>query len=153
MESKLSKTRIAAIDFGLARIGIALSDERKIIASSLGMIQAERTTPLSAKKVAEKLASYSLEVIIVGMPLHMNGKKGFLADEVTLFIAHLKELVKVDVLPWDERLSTVQAERSLLEGNMSRKKRAKVVDGVAATILLQSFLDLKHIEAERALLN
>ncbi len=141
----MARSRYAAIDFGLARIGLAVSDEMKIIASSLGLVEAERTTALSVKKVVEKLSCYNLEVIIVGLPLHMNGKKGFLADEVMHFISLLKELVKCEVIPWDERLSTLQAERSLKEGNMSRKKRSKVIDGVAAALLLQNFLDAKAI--------
>lgn len=137
--------RFAAIDYGLARIGLAVSDERKIIASSIGIVPAEKTAVLTVKKIAKELSKYDLEAIVVGLPLHMNGKMGFLADEVMHFISLLKQEVSCEVLTWDERLSTAQAERMLRDANMSRKKRSKVIDGVAATLLLQSYLDSKMI--------
>jgi putative Holliday junction resolvase len=140
--------RVASIDYGLARLGIAISDERQIIASTLGMVKAEKTAVLSAQAIVKSLSKYQLDAIIVGLPLHMNGKKGFMADEVMHFIALLKELVNCEVLPWDERLSSLQAEKVLREGNMNRKKRAAVIDGMSAAVLLQSYLDAKCIARE-----
>ena len=75
------------------------------------------------------------------MPLMMSGKHGMLADEVEHFVSLLKALIDTPIALWDERLSSVQADRSLREGNFSRKRRAKMVDSVAATIILQSYLD------------
>lgn len=132
--------RIASIDYGVKRIGVALSDESKIIASCLTVVQAEKTSEKTVEKVLLALAPYQIETLIVGLPLHMNGKKGFLADEVHHFVALLKQRVSFQILLWDERLSTVQAERTLREANLSRKKRAPLIDSLTALILLQSYL-------------
>jgi putative Holliday junction resolvase len=144
--------RIIGIDFGLARLGLAVSDERKIIANSLKTLSAERKAEATAKKLVKELQehavlhNYEIEEIVIGMPLMMSGKKGMLADEVIHFIALLKELITTPIATWDERLSSVQADRSLREGNFSRKRRSKMVDGVAATIILQSYLDHKKMD-------
>lgn len=144
--------RIVGIDYGLARLGLALSDERKIIANSIKTFPAEKKAEATAHKLIKELNehatlhNYEIEEIVIGMPLMMNGKKGMLADEVIHFVSLLKELLPMPIVTWDERLSSVQADRSLREGNFSRKKRSKMVDGVAATIILQSFLDNKGMD-------
>lgn len=149
-EIKQKPTRIAAIDFGLARIGIAISDERKIIATPLCIITAEKKTERSAQKVIDELLlhkqkfNFELEEIVVGLPLLMSGKKGFLADEVQFFIDQLRQKIDVPIVAWDERLTSVQAERSMREGSLSRKKRSQISDTVAAVIILQNYLDSKH---------
>ena len=141
------ETRIVGIDFGLARIGVALSDAKKIIAMPLLTIQTERQSLLTVQKLIIELSlhaeqnSYLIQEIVVGMPLLMSGKKGILADEVTHFIELFKKESSIPVVTWDERLTSVQAERSLRESNMSRKKRTRYVDQVAATIILQSYLE------------
>lgn len=150
-KEKAKARRIVGIDYGLARLGLAISDERKIIANSLTTLIAERKTEATAQKLVKELAlhaaanHYEIEEIVIGMPLMMNGTKGMLADEVLHFIALLKALISVPIVTWDERLSSVQADRSLREGNFSRKRRSKMVDGVAATIILQSYLDSKSL--------
>lgn len=150
-ETKPKARRIVGIDFGLARLGLALSDESKTIANSLKTMTAEKKAEATAHKLIKELQEhaeafhYELEEIVIGMPLMMNGKKGMLADEVIHFVALLKELVAIPIVTWDERLSTVQAERSLREGNFTRKRRSKMVDGVAATIILQNYLDHKKL--------
>lgn len=141
--------RTIGIDFGLARIGIALSDERKIIAMPVETIstgkKSEQTinTVLHTIEKLEQEKCATIDEIIVGLPLLMSGKKGFLADEVTHFISLLKQAIQIPIITWDERLTTVQAERSLRESHMSRKKRSKVIDKISATIILQSYLDAK----------
>lgn len=153
-EGKPKATRTIAIDYGMARIGIAVSDERKIIAKPLMTIRAEKKSHNTVNKVVNALAQdakdnlYSIDEIIVGLPLMMSGKMGFLADEVKHFVELLQKAVSIPVLTWDERLTTVQAERSLMESSLSRKKRSKIIDEVAAVILLQSYLDSKR-NAER----
>lgn len=132
--------RIASIDYGLKRLGLAISDETKSIATSLGVVQAGRNHTETIRILLELLKPYTMERIIIGNPIHMNGKVGFLADEVKHFLALLQAQVTCEVTLYDERLSSVQAERSLKEGGMRRKKRAKVIDAVAAVILLQCFL-------------
>jgi putative Holliday junction resolvase len=146
------KTRIIGIDFGLARIGIALSDEQKIIASPLLIFPCEKKAEYTCSKLAAELKKhaeqqkYQIEEIVVGMPLLMSGKVGLLADETLHFIQLLKEHFQIPILSWDERLTSVQAERALREGNMNRKRRSKVVDTVAAVIILQNYLDHRALK-------
>lgn len=141
------KTRILAIDYGMARIGLALSDESKLIALSLPTFKAERKLQDTAKSLIAYLDSLQkekncqIEKIVIGMPLLMSGKKGIMADEVVEFVNLLKELTTVPIVLWDERLTTSQAERSLKESSLTRKRRSQVVDSVAAIIILQNFLD------------
>lgn len=141
------KGRVASIDFGLKRIGVAISDENRVIATSLGVVFAKKTTRETVEALACHFQKYTLSKIIVGHPMHLNGKEGFLADEVRFFVSHLKEKFSCDIVLWDERLSSVQAERSLKEGGMQRKKRAKVIDAVAAVILLQSYLEFLSLSS------
>lgn len=153
--SQPKASRIVGIDYGMARIGIALSDESKIIASSLRTMQAEKKVEATAKKLVNELTQharqerYRIEGIVIGLPLMMSGKHGMLADEVKHFTEILQTLLpESPVTLWDERLTTVQAERSLRETNFSRKKRSKLVDNVAATIILQNYLDSRQIRRD-----
>ena len=97
-------------------------------------------TASTIQKILKALKPYELKKIIVGYPIHMNGKVGFLADEVKHFVALLEQETSCSVILWDERLTSVQAQRALMEGGMSRKKRSQLVDSVSAIILLQSYL-------------
>jgi putative Holliday junction resolvase len=141
--------RIVGIDFGIARIGLAISDAQKIIATPFKIVQAERKTEQTIQKILQVLEEAQtkfhceVEEIVVGLPLMMNGKKGFLADEVEHFVSLLKQAIAIPVVTWDERLTTVQAERSLRESKMTRRNRAKIVDTVSAVIILQGYLDLR----------
>lgn len=151
----MKKTRIIGIDFGMARIGMAYSDESKLIATSMTTLKAEKKSEQTVAKLVEALTQheiefgYQVESIVVGYPLLMSGRKGLLADEVTHFVTLLKEAVTVPVTTWDERLSSVQADRFLREGNLSRKKRSQKVDSVAAVIILQNYLDFLRMEENR----
>lgn len=136
----MKKQRIASIDYGLKRIGLAISDENQIIATALGVIEAGKESGETIRRVLEALKSYSLEKILVGFPLHLNGKEGTLAPEVKQFVALLEKEVSCPVICVDERLTTAQADRSLKEGGFNRKKRAKVVDAISALIILQGHL-------------
>lgn len=133
--------RVGCVDFGLARIGLAVSDVNQIIATSLGIIPTAKTTETTAKEVLAAFAEYRIEKLVVGFPLHLSGKKGFLSDEVSYFMRQLELFGNIQVVAWDERLSTRQAERVLKEANMCRKKRVKFIDALSAVILLQNFLD------------
>lgn len=147
LKLKPKATRIAALDYGLARIGISISDETKTIAMPFTTLQCEKKTEATAQKLVQaleehqKLQNYQLIELVVGLPLMLSGKKGFLADETYYFIELLKKFLSISIIPWDERLTTVQADRSLREGNLTRKKRAQSIDNVAALIILQSYLD------------
>lgn len=140
-------TRILSIDFGLARLGLAISDEMKWIATPLPTLQAEKKGEETVAKLFAFLDQhsaenrYDLEKIIIGMPLMMNGTIGHLADEVKHFISLLQQKTTVPIITWDERLTTVMAERSLREASLSRKKRAKKVDSISALIILQNYLE------------
>lgn len=142
-------TRFVGIDYGMARIGIAISDESKTIARSLTTMASEKKMGATVQKLVQLLHkheeeyNYSIEEIVVGLPLLMSGKKGLLADEVGHFIEELKKSIPIPIFLWDERLTSVQADRSLREGKMNRKKRAAHVDVVAAMIILQNYLDHK----------
>jgi putative Holliday junction resolvase len=146
-------TRIIGIDYGVARFGVAVSDETKIIAMPLTTITAESKSEKTADKILLELkilseaGRYEIVEIVIGLPLMMSGKFGMQADDVTHFVTLLKTKTTIPVVTWDERLTTVQAEKSMREGNMSRKKRSKVVDKVAAVIILQSYLDKRNFQA------
>lgn len=133
--------RIASIDYGLARIGLAISDELKIIARTLEVVLASKKTLESAKAVARALAPFQLDGVIIGLPVHFNGKEGFLADEVRSFISHLAPLLPCPIITWEERLSTKQAEQPLRAAGLSRKKRTAIIDALTACVILQSYLD------------
>lgn len=146
-DPKRRPTRIVGVDYGMARIGIAISDESKIIARALMTLRAEKrleatvTQFVKALRTAEQEQHFDIAELVIGLPLHMNGKHGVIADEVTHFSELVKALSGWPVTLWDERLTSVQAERSMIEGNLNRKRRSKLVDTVAAVIILQSYLD------------
>lgn len=149
---KPAAMRIIGIDFGIARIGISVSDETKLIAMPLVTLKTEKKTEATVASLIKTLDLHSLQhhyeiqEIVVGLPLLMNGKVGFLADETRNFIEILQKSIACPIITWDERLTTVQADRSLRESNFSRKKRAKFVDTVAAVIILQNYLDHKRLQ-------
>lgn len=143
--------RVIGLDYGLARIGVALSDERKFIASPMMTFKTEKKSEETVAKLIQQLKQhaetnlYTIEEIVIGLPLMMSGKKGMIADEVIHFVGLMKQHIDVPIITWDERLSSVQADRSLRESQMTRKKRSQVVDTVAACVILQNYLDHKNI--------
>lgn len=138
--------RILGIDFGLTRIGLALSDERKIIASPFKTILTQKSTSLSVEHLLKELKALSIELIVVGLPLRLNGKHSMMTDEVCHFVACLKEKTPCPVITWDERLTTLQAEKALMESTLNRKDRSKKIDIVSAALLLQNYLDKIQIQ-------
>ncbi len=143
-------TRIVGIDFGTARLGVAISDERKIVARVLTTLAASKKLEETCDNLVKLLSSHlPTEAIVIGMPYHMNGKVGSLADDVERFKLILETKISCPIIFWDERLTTVQAERTLREANLSRKKRSKIIDSVTAVILLQSYLDNLNLKNAR----
>lgn len=132
--------RILALDHGTVRIGVALSDELKMIASPLEFIPAEPFADFLTR-LKEILREKEVELILVGMPRNMNGSYGPAALKVQEFVAVLKSAVTVPLKTWDERLTSTQANRFLSEGGVKRGERRQKVDKAAAAILLQSYLD------------
>ena len=132
--------RILALDHGTRRIGVAASDELKLIAQPLEYILAEPTAEFLAR-LKQIIAEKEVELILIGMPRNMDGSYGPAAQKVQAFVAALKTEVSVPIKTQDERLTTVQANRSLLQANVRRDQRKEKVDMTAAAILLQSYLD------------
>jgi putative Holliday junction resolvase len=132
--------RILAIDHGSKRIGIAVSDELKMIAQPLEFVPAEPFAGFLAR-LHELIRDKQVELILVGMPRNMDGSYGPAALKVQDFVAVLKAALTVPVKTWDERLTSAQANRLLIQGNVRREKRKEKVDKMAAAILLQSYLD------------
>jgi putative Holliday junction resolvase len=132
--------RILALDHGTKRIGVAISDELKMIAQPLEFIPAEPIDEVFVR-LRGILAEKPAELLLVGMPRNMDGTYGPAAEKVRAFIELLKAAVPVPVRTWDERLTSAQANRVMVEGQVRRDQRKIKVDAVAAAILLQSFLD------------
>jgi putative Holliday junction resolvase len=132
--------RMMALDHGTRRIGVAVSDEMKMIATPLEYIPAE-----PFEKVIERLQQLirekEVELILIGMPRNMDGTFGPAAEKVNAFITALQPHITTPIKKWDERLTSVMANRALLEGNVRRRDRKEKVDKMAAAILLQSYLD------------
>jgi putative Holliday junction resolvase len=132
--------RILALDHGTVRIGVALSDELGIIASPLEFIPAD-PLPQALQRLQSLIQEKQVGQIIVGMPRNMDGSYGPTAEKVRQFVAHLRETLTVPIRTWDERLTSAQANRLLIQGQVRRQDRKQVVDKMAAAILLQSYLD------------
>ncbi|HLH55892.1 MAG TPA: Holliday junction resolvase RuvX [Verrucomicrobiae bacterium] len=132
--------RILALDHGSKRIGVAVSDELKMIAQPLEFVPAEPFVDF-LKRLTDLIAEKQVEMILVGMPRNMDGSYGPVALKVEEFVATLRRSLAVPIKTWDERLTSAQANRYLIQGNVRREKRRLKVDQTAAAILLQSYLD------------
>jgi putative Holliday junction resolvase len=132
--------RVLALDHGTKRIGVAVSDELGLIALPLEFIAAE---PLEnfLKRLREIVDSKEVGKIVVGLPRNMNGTYGPAAEKAREFVAGLRESFTIPITTWDERLTSTQANRFLIEAGMRREQRKTKVDQTAAAILLQSYLD------------
>lgn len=135
--------RTLGLDFGDRRIGVAVSDPLGVAARPL--LTLERTTwERDLRQIRGIVQEHEIRRIIVGLPLDMDGKRGGRVRITEGFMEKVRGATGLPVIPWDERLTTVQAERTLLEGDVSRARRRKVIDQVAAVILLQTWLDAQH---------
>jgi len=132
--------RILALDHGTKRVGVAVSDELKLIAQPLEFISAAPFADFLAR-LKEILREKQVELILVGLPRNMDGSYGPAALRVQGFVATLRDAVAVPIQTWDERLTTAQAQRFLIQGKVRREKRKTKVDQTAAALLLQSYLD------------
>jgi len=132
--------RILALDHGTRRIGVAVSDELRMIAQPLEFILAEPFAGFLAR-LKEIIREKEVELILLGMPRNMDGSYGPAALKVREFAAVLKDKIAVPIQMWDERLTSAQAQRFLIQGGVRRDQRKKKVDQTAAAILLQSYLD------------
>ena len=132
--------RIMALDVGSRTIGIACSDALLMTAQGIETI---RRTSLENdfNRLRELISEYVVHELVVGMPKNMNGTKGDRAEKTEEFVEKMKAVIDLPVTFWDERLSTVMAERQLIAADVSRKKRKGVIDKMAAVVILQGYLD------------
>ena len=136
--------RFMALDVGTKTIGIAVSDELAMIANGVETIR-RTSKEKDFARLKELVANYQPQGIVVGYPKNMNGTIGERAKSCEELAEELKELFcGIDIILWDERLSTVAAQRVLIEADLSRSKRKKVIDKMAAVVILQNYLDSRR---------
>jgi putative Holliday junction resolvase len=135
--------RLVGIDMGELNIGLSISDESKTIAFPLSVLRRENKS-YCLKKTKKLLEGTGVEAFVVGLPVRSNGECGAECDEVRAYGESLRDYFNLEVILWDERYTTVLAEKSLLEADVRRENRRRVIDEVAAQILLQSYLDHLH---------
>ncbi|MBN1914594.1 MAG: Holliday junction resolvase RuvX [Parachlamydiales bacterium] len=139
--------RIAAVDFGTVRIGLALTDSSGIIAMPFKTIETKKTLELTAENILLHLSPYmhEMEKIIIGFPLLMNGTEGEMAQKTKDLKIQLEKKISLPIILVDERLTTAQAEKDLKEKKISRKKRKKIIDPIAACLLLGNYLEKENL--------
>lgn len=137
--------RIVFLDYGRSRVGVAISNDTRIIATPLQVLSLKKDFHSFLHDLRTILLPFQVTEIVLGLPLLLNGKEGEMALEVREFAKLLNpHFPDLKISFFDERLSSSQAERLMKESNLSRKQRSQHVDTVAATLLLQCYLDLNH---------
>lgn len=137
--------RVLGLDVGTKTVGVAISDEMGWTAQGLETIRInEKRENFGFARIQELVASYGVEAFVVGLPKNMNGSIGERGQACQRYGEQLKELFQLPVIMWDERLSTMAAERLLISADVSRKKRKQVIDKMAAVVILQGYLDSKQ---------
>lgn len=140
------KERVVALDIGSVRVGVAISDPLGVFAQGLTVL---RVSDGWISELAHVVNEYDAKVILVGIPCRTDGREGPEAENMRKTVERLaKRFPDLDVISWDERFTTVIAERALLEADVSRAGRKKCVDMVAATLLLQNYLDSRSRKEE-----
>ena len=137
--------KIIALDIGTVRIGIATSDIMEIIASAYEVYR-RKNLDEDVKYIADLVSKLAAGEIVIGLPLKLDGSEGQSVQMAREFGEKLANLTKVPIVYQDERLSTVSAERILIESGMRREKRKDKIDSIAATIILQTYLDKKSLK-------
>ena len=141
--------RIIGIDYGQKRIGVALSDCSGTIATPYKVVEC-KCEKMAINEILRICEDTGADKIIVGLPLNMNGSSGKMAESVKSFCDSLRHTTGLPVEKWDERLSSAQAERVLLEGDVRRSKRKQVIDKIAAQMILQGYLDSQEDSCNRS---
>ena len=140
----MQKGRVLALDLGKRRIGLAISDELGLTAQGLETL--ERTNIREdLGKLSQLIAEKNVTLLLMGQPLHMSGHEGRQSEYTRDFAGRLRKATGVPLQFWDERLTTVDAQRVLRESGIGIQKRAQAVDRLAAVILLESYLDSLHL--------
>lgn len=138
--------RILGLDFGTKTLGVAVSDELGWTAQGIETIRIdEENGEYGFDRLRQLIEQYAVEEIVIGFPKNMNGTIGPCGEATQRFAEQVKQTFSLPVVLWDERLSTMAAERMLIAADVSRKKRKKVIDKMAAVMILQSYLDHKQL--------
>jgi len=135
--------RWMGLDIGEVRIGVALSDPARILAQPFRVIR-RRQDEAAVQAVLDLAKESAVERIVVGVPLAQDGSRGPMARRTAEFAQLLRRAGPIPVIEWDERFSTRQARRALLEGNVRRRRRKESIDKTAAALILQNYLDAQH---------
>lgn len=138
--------RIMGLDYGSKTIGVAISDPLCLTAQSVETIWRKEENKLrkTCARIEELVREYEVEHIVLGFPKHMNGDVGERAEKALAFGEMLKRRTGLEVVMWDERLTTVEAERTLIENKVRRENRKQYIDKIAAVFILQGYLDSRH---------
>lgn len=139
-----TKGRILALDLGEVRIGAALSDPLGFSASSLGSVKVtgRKDSVLKIKQLVDK---HQPVLVVAGLPLNLDGTMGIAAEKIMKLVKLLKEELAIPVETMDERMTTAEAQKLLISSGVSRSKRKKVVDGMAACLILQKYLEINQV--------
>ena len=140
--------RILGLDYGSKRIGVAISDELGYTAQGLTTIL-RKNRNYDMMQIAELVKNYDVEKIVVGYPIRLDGTEGIACETINRFIGILEAYVTTPVVRWDETLTTKTAEDILIAANMRRDKRKNVIDKLAATLILQDYLDRIDLKEKR----
>jgi len=141
------RMRLMALDIGDRRIGVALSDPGQVLARGLQVLHC-RSRERDMAVIASLAKEHEVEKIVVGYPRRLDGTVGEQARKVEAYAAELQEVVKIPVILWDERLSTIRAQRAMIEAGRKRRERKERLDAVAAAVILQDYLDSLRWKSE-----
>lgn len=135
--------RIMGLDYGTKTVGVAISDVLKITAQGIETIERKEENKLrrTCARIEELIKEYDVEKIVLGFPKHMNNDIGERAEKALEFGEMLKRRTGLEVVMWDERLTTVAAERTLIESKVRRENRKQYIDKIAAVFIIQGYLD------------
>lgn len=140
--------RIIGLDYGTKTVGVAISDALGFTAQGIETIQRKEENKLrrTLARIEELISEYEVEKIVLGFPKHMNNDIGERAEKALEFGDMLTRRTGLEVIMWDERLTTVEAERVLIESNVRRENRKKYIDKIAAVFILQGYLDSEYLK-------
>lgn len=140
--------RIMGLDYGTKTVGVAISDPLGLTAQAIETIERKEENKMrrTCARIEELIEKYDVDKIVLGFPKHMNNDIGERAEKSLEFRDMLHRRTGLEIIMWDERLTTVEAERTLIESNVRRENRKKHIDQIAAVFILQGYLDLLHMK-------
>lgn len=140
--------RIMGLDFGSKTVGVAISDSLLVTAQGIEIIRRKEENKLrqTLARIEELIVEYEVGEIVLGLPRHMNGTEGIRVELTNEFKEKLERRTGLPVALWDERLTTVAADKTMMEAGVRRENRKEYVDMIAATLILQGYLDRRNME-------